>query len=145
MKYPQANNYLIYEQTCENTCRITDYSQGEPVVWETDIDTAHFLRRMDGRTSPTKYLAVLPWCREKEVLWVFVFTVLVWLVTDLRFVWEYRELFLESGSRVKNLIFRGYFTIMLVCAQVIGFNVIAGMIWKKQRYEYGTNEGEEDD
>ena len=56
MKYPRANNYLVYKKIDNDRCRISDYSGAEVSVMEVDMETARFLRRLDGKTSPGKCL-----------------------------------------------------------------------------------------
>lgn len=54
MKYPKANNYLVYKKVDDDRCRIRDYSDDKISSLEVDMKTAHFLRRLDGKTSPMK-------------------------------------------------------------------------------------------
>ena len=67
MKYPRANNYLMYQRTGQDTCRITDFSE-DGAVLEVDMETARFLRRLDGKTAPGKCLHGASGAEVKEVL-----------------------------------------------------------------------------
>ena len=54
MKYPKANNYLVYKKVDDDWCRIRDYSDDKISSLEVDMKIARFLRRLDGKTSPMK-------------------------------------------------------------------------------------------
>lgn len=54
MRYPRANNYLTYQAADGGRCLITDYSGEKVARHEVDMETARFLHRLDGKTSPRK-------------------------------------------------------------------------------------------
>lgn len=67
-KYPRANNYLSYQAAGEDRCLISDHSGKKVARYEVDMDTARFLRRLDGKTPPERCLPDASADERKELL-----------------------------------------------------------------------------
>lgn len=77
--------------------------------------------------------ALLPFCQGRECLWVVLLTVFVWMPWDVIMALKYAAVSFSHYPGWMFLIFLFQMAGMLMCAEVIGFGLIARAIWKYQK------------